>query len=113
PRIKLPGTELNRVLGGGLVPGSLILFGGDPGIGKSTLMLQMSLMLKGKKILYVSGEESGQQLKMRADRIGNKNPDCFVLTETSTQNIFHHINEIQPNVLRSEERRVGKECRSQ
>lgn len=99
PRIKLPGTELNRVLGGGLVPGSLILFGGDPGIGKSTLMLQMSLRLKGKKILYVSGEESGQQLKMRADRIGNKNPDCFVLTETSTQNIFHHINEIQPNVL--------------
>ncbi|MDF1675196.1 MAG: DNA repair protein RadA, partial [Vicingaceae bacterium] len=99
PRIKLPGTELNRVLGGGLVPGSLILFGGDPGIGKSTLMLQMSLRLKGQKILYVSGEESGQQLKMRADRIGNKNPDCYVLTETSTQNIFHHINEIQPNVL--------------
>lgn len=99
PRIKLPGTELNRVLGGGLVPGSLILFGGDPGIGKSTLMLQMSLRLKGHKILYVSGEESGQQLKMRADRIGNKNPDCYVLTETSTQNIFHHINEIVPDVL--------------
>ena len=75
PRIKLPGTELNRVLGGGLVPGSLILFGGDPGIGKSTLMLQMSLRLRGKKILYVTGEESEQQTKMRADRIGNKNPE--------------------------------------
>lgn len=99
PRIKLPGTELNRVLGGGLVPGSLVLFGGDPGIGKSTLMLQMSLRLKGKKILYVTGEESEQQLKMRADRIGNKNPDCYILTETSTQNIFHHIKELQPEVL--------------
>ena len=99
PRIKLPGTELNRVLGGGLVPGSLILFGGDPGIGKSTLMLQMSLRLKGTKTLYVTGEESEQQIKMRADRIGNKNPDCFILTETSTQNIFHHIKELQPDVL--------------
>lgn len=99
PRIKLPGTELNRVLGGGLVPGSLVLFGGDPGIGKSTLMLQMSLRLKGKKILYVTGEESEQQLKMRADRIGNKNPDCYILTETSTQNIFHHIKELQPEIL--------------
>jgi DNA repair protein RadA/Sms len=99
PRIKLPGTELNRVLGGGLVPGSLILFGGDPGIGKSTLMLQMSLRLKGKKILYVTGEESEQQTKMRADRIGNKNPDCYILTETSTQKIFHNIKELQPEVL--------------
>lgn len=99
PRIKLPGTELTRVLGGGLVPGSLVLFGGDPGIGKSTLMLQMSLRLKGKKTLYVSGEESEQQIKMRADRIGNTNPDCYILTETSTQNIFHHIKELQPDVL--------------
>lgn len=99
PRIKLPGTELNRVLGGGLVPGSLVLFGGSPGIGKSTLMLQMSLRLKGQKILYVSGEESEQQIKMRADRIGNKNPDCYILTETSTQRIFHHIKELQPDVL--------------
>ena len=99
PRIKLPGTELTRVLGGGLVPGSLVLFGGDPGIGKSTLMLQMSLRLKGKKTLYVSGEESEQQIKMRADRIGNTNPDCYILTETSTQNIFHHIKELNPDVL--------------
>ncbi|PJA07531.1 MAG: DNA repair protein RadA [Flavobacteriales bacterium CG_4_10_14_0_2_um_filter_32_8] len=99
PRIKLPGTELNRVLGGGLVPGSLVLFGGDPGIGKSTLMLQMSLRLKGYKILYVTGEESEQQTKMRADRIGNKNPDCYILTETSTQNIFHHIKDLQPQLL--------------
>jgi len=99
PRIKLPGSELNRVLGGGLVPGSLVLFGGDPGIGKSTLMLQMSLRLKGKKTLYVSGEESEQQIKMRADRIGNTNPDCYILTETSTQNIFHHIHDIKPDVI--------------
>jgi len=99
PRVKLPGTELNRVLGGGLVPGSLVLFGGDPGIGKSTLMLQMSLRLKGHKILYVTGEESEQQIKMRADRIGNKNPDCYILTETSTQNIFHHIQKLQPQIL--------------
>ncbi|GAB4252593.1 MAG: DNA repair protein RadA [Vicingaceae bacterium] len=99
PRIKLPGTELNRVLGGGLVPGSLILFGGDPGIGKSTLMLQMSLRLKGKKILYVTGEESTQQIKMRADRIGNNNPECYILTETNTQNIFQHIKKLQPNVV--------------
>ena len=82
-----------------MVPGSLVLFGGDPGIGKSTLMLQMSLRLKGKKTLYVTGEESEQQIKMRADRIGNTNPDCYILTETSTQNIFHHIKEIQPDVL--------------
>ncbi len=99
PRMRLPGSELNRVLGGGLVPGSLILFGGDPGIGKSTLMLQMALRLKGQKTLYVSGEESQQQIKMRADRIGNKNPDCYILTETSTQNIFHHIKEMNPDVL--------------
>lgn len=99
PRMRLPGTELNRVLGGGLVPGSLILFGGDPGIGKSTLMLQMSLRLKGQKTLYVSGEESQQQIKMRAERIGNKNPDCYILTETSTQNIFQHIKEMSPDVL--------------
>lgn len=99
PRIKLPGTELNRVLGGGLVPGSLVLFGGEPGIGKSTLMLQMSLRLKGYKILYVTGEESEQQTKMRADRIENKNSECYILTETSTQNIFHHIKELQPQIL--------------
>jgi DNA repair protein RadA/Sms len=99
PRIKLPGTELNRVLGGGLVPGSLVLFGGDPGIGKSTLMLQMALRLKGKKTLYVSGEESDQQIKMRAERIGNTNPDCYILTETSTQHIFQHIKELHPDVL--------------
>ncbi len=99
PRIKLPGSELNRVLGGGLVPGSLILFGGDPGIGKSTLMLQMSLRLRGKKIMYVTGEESEQQIKMRANRIGNANPTCFLLTETNTQAIFHHITELQPDVV--------------
>lgn len=99
PRIKLPGSELNRVLGGGLVPGSLVLFGGDPGIGKSTLMLQMSLRLAGKKILYVTGEESTQQIKMRADRIGNSNPTCFILAETATQNIFAHIKTMEPEVV--------------
>src|SRR5210317_693301 len=84
-RLDTGTTELNRVLGGGLVPGSLVLIGGEPGIGKSTLMLQVALRFKEKKILYVTGEESDQQIKMRADRIGNGNPDIHVLTETNTQ----------------------------
>ncbi len=90
-RIDTGSAELNRTLGGGLVPGSLVLVGGEPGIGKSTLMLQISLHLKKHKILYVSGEESGQQLKMRAERIGIHNPDCFILTETRTQSILNHL----------------------
>ena len=80
--------ELDRVLGGGLVEGSLILVGGEPGIGKSTLMLQIALNMQGVKMLYVSGEESEQQLRMRADRLGYKDPDLYILTETNTQSIF-------------------------
>jgi len=97
-RIDTQNKELNRVLGGGLVPGSLILLGGEPGIGKSTLMLQIALQLP-LKTLYVSGEESAQQLKMRADRIHSDSNSCFILTETKTQNIFKQIQEIQPNVV--------------
>jgi len=97
-RVKAPGKELNRVLGGGIVPGSVVLLGGEPGIGKSTLMLQLALRL-AVKVAYVSGEESGQQIKMRAERIGINNPDCFVLTETHTDNIFSQIRDIEPELV--------------
>lgn len=99
PRIPLNDAELDRVLGGGLVPGSLILFGGEPGIGKSTLLLQLAVKLNHKRVLYVSGEESDQQIKMRADRIGITNDTCFILTETNIQNIFKQAEEIQPELL--------------
>ena len=92
-------AELNRVLGGGLVAGSLVLIGGEPGIGKSTLMLQVALRFENRKILYVTGEESDQQIKMRADRIGYGNPDCLILTETNTQNIFRFLEKLEPDVL--------------
>lgn len=91
--------ELNRVLGGGIVPGSLVLLGGDPGIGKSTLLLQFALSSKSKKILYVSGEESEKQLKMRAERINKNSDNCYILCETSTQNIFQQIEQLQPDIL--------------
>lgn len=97
-RLDTNNEELNRVLGGGLVPGSLTLLGGEPGIGKSTLCLQISLKLP-YKTLYVSGEESQQQIKMRAERIHPNSTNCFVLTETKTQNIFRHITEMQPDVV--------------
>lgn len=90
--------ELNRVLGGGIVPGSMILLGGEPGIGKSTLLLQISLKLP-YKVLYVSGEESQKQIKMRAERINPNNDNCFILTESNTQNIFRQIEQIKPEVL--------------
>lgn len=90
--------ELNRVLGGGIVPGSLILLGGEPGIGKSTLLLQISLKLP-YKTLYVSGEESQKQIKMRAERINPNSENCYILTETKTQNIFRQIQEIEPEIL--------------
>lgn len=90
--------ELNRVLGGGIVPGSLILLGGEPGIGKSTLLLQISLQLP-YKTLYVSGEESQKQIKMRAERINPTSDNCYILTETKTQNIFRHILEIEPDIV--------------
>lgn len=99
PRIAVPGQELTRVLGGGIVPGSLVLFGGEPGIGKSTLMLQLALRLKNLKVLYVSGEESEQQIKMRAERIGITTENCFILQETNTQNIFSQINLVQPQLV--------------
>ena len=98
-RIDMGCGELNRVLGGGLVPGSLILLGGEPGIGKSTLLLQVALNLKDKKVLYVSGEESAQQIKMRAERIGVRNESCLILTETNTADITKHIEEIKPDIV--------------
>jgi DNA repair protein RadA/Sms len=90
--------ELNRVLGGGIVPGSLTLLGGEPGIGKSTLLLQISLRLP-YKTLYVSGEESQKQIKMRAERITSNGDNCYILTETKTQNIFKQIQEINPEIV--------------
>jgi DNA repair protein RadA/Sms len=98
-RIITYDQELNRVLGGGIVHGSIVLIGGEPGIGKSTLMLQLALSSKRLRVLYVSGEESQQQIKMRAQRIGQSSENCFILAETSTQNIFNHIREIQPHIL--------------
>lgn len=98
-RINTGDRELNRILGGGLVPGSLILLGGEPGIGKSTLMLQVAARTTRLKVLYVSGEESEQQIKMRAERIGIENTNCFVLAETGLQRIFQHIGEVQPELL--------------
>ena len=97
-RLHTHNTELNTVLGGGLVPGSVILLGGEPGIGKSTLLLQIALQMQ-HKVLYVSGEESQSQIKMRADRLTTKNENCLILTETNTQAIFKNIEEVAPDVL--------------
>lgn len=99
-RIHTGDKELDRVLGGGLVAGSVILIGGEPGIGKSTLMLQLALNISDKKILYVSGEESEQQIKMRAERITETpKANCYILTETSTQNIFKQIEQLEPDII--------------
>ena len=98
-RIPMPSMELNRVLGGGLVPGSIILIGGEPGIGKSTLVLQNMLRIRSRKVLYVSGEESAKQLKLRADRLGADGGECYILCETSLQNIFNQINVCKPGIL--------------
>ncbi len=97
-RISSLDNELDNVLGGGIVPGSLILLGGEPGIGKSTLLLQVALSMP-QSVLYVSGEESQTQLKMRAERLQKQDSNCLLLTETNTQQIFRHITEIQPDVL--------------
>ncbi len=100
PRIDMHDDELNRVLGGGLVPGSIVLLGGEPGIGKSTLTLQTILRLKDRRILYVSGEESAHQLKMRAERIVHEqNETCQILCETSLENIFAHIRDVKPELV--------------
>lgn len=98
-RIDTHDTELNRVLGGGIVPGSLVLLGGEPGIGKSTLMLQTVMRMPEKKVLYVSGEESERQIKLRAERIENATADILVVCETSLENIFHEIAEIKPQLV--------------
>lgn len=97
-RLVTPDSELNRVLGGGIVGGSLILIGGQPGIGKSTLMLQVALTVPAK-VLYVSGEESEEQIKMRSDRIGKPNSNCFILTETNTSRILTHAQNLQPDLM--------------
>jgi len=100
PRIDMHDEELNRVLGGGLVPGSIVLLGGEPGIGKSTLTLQTVLRLTDKRVLYVSGEESAHQLKMRAMRIAHPESDsCMILCETSLEAIFNHIKEVNPELV--------------
>ncbi|UKK49904.1 DNA repair protein RadA [Prevotella sp. E13-17] len=100
PRIDMHDDELNRVLGGGLVPGSIVLLGGEPGIGKSTLSLQTALNMPEKRILYVSGEESAHQLKMRAERIPHKDIDNFlILCENSLEHIFEHVKEEKPELL--------------
>mgnify|MGYP006108537615 FL=1 len=97
-RISTNDSELDRVLGGGLVPGSVTLLGGEPGIGKSTLLLQISLQIGGKA-LYVSGEESQKQIKLRAERIDSKNENCYVLSETQTQKVFKQIELLVPNIV--------------
>ena len=98
-RINLRDEELNRVLGGGLVKGSMVLIGGEPGIGKSTLVMQTVLKLEGLKTLYVSGEESGRQLKLRADRLSQTNPECFILCETNLEHIFEQAEAIKPDLM--------------
>ncbi|MCB0555078.1 MAG: DNA repair protein RadA, partial [Phaeodactylibacter sp.] len=97
-RLLAPDGELNRVLGGGIVPGSLVLIGGQPGIGKSTLLLQLALQLD-TKVLYVSGEESDEQIKMRADRIGGQAANCYILTETNTTKILNQAQHLEPGLI--------------
>lgn len=98
-RLATSDAELNRVLGGGIVPGSIILVAGEPGIGKSTLFLQNGLSLKNKTVLYISGEESEQQIKMRAERLNLTNENFYLLTETSTQVIFQEIKKLKPDLI--------------
>ena len=98
-RLITEDVELNRVLGGGIVTGSIVLVAGEPGIGKSTLFLQNGLLLKNNIVLYISGEESEQQIKMRADRLNLKNENFYLLTETSTQIIFQEIKKLKPQLV--------------
>ncbi len=98
-RWECPDGELNRVLGGGIVPGSLVLLGGEPGIGKSTLLLQVALQMQLFKVLYISGEESEAQVRMRADRLGLPLQHCYILTETETTAIFRQIQQLQPQLI--------------
>ena len=99
PRITTHCAELDRVLGGGIVPGSLLLLGGEPGIGKSTLLLQTALAIRDRRLLYVSGEESEQQIKMRADRIGTAESELYLLSETDVQCILEHVDALKPDLL--------------
>jgi len=99
PRVHMPSEELNRVLGGGLVAGSLTLIGGEPGIGKSTLLLQNILSIRNKKILYISGEESASQLRLRADRLGKVADNTLILCETRLDNIFTQIENVNPQIV--------------
>lgn len=99
PRISMGDAELDRVLGGGLVPGSLVLLGGEPGIGKSTLILQTVLRLSGQRILYVSGEESVQQIKLRANRIEYSQSQCMIVCETQLETVFTHIKNVLPQIV--------------
>ena len=99
PRYRLPGEEFNRVLGGGLVRGSIVLLGGEPGIGKSTLVLQSLLAFRTRRVLYVSGEESVTQIKLRADRIGRSSENVYIVCETVLENIYEHIAEVQPDIV--------------
>lgn len=99
PRKSGTDNELNRVLGGGIVPGSVILLGGEPGIGKSTLALQLALQSVNVKTLYVSGEESEQQISMRAKRIGLKNENCYILTETESSRVLKYCNDLKPELI--------------
>ena len=98
-RISVGINEINRVLGGGIVPGSLVLLGGEPGIGKSTLVLQLALQLKREKIIYTSGEESLQQIKLRAERLNIRNNNCLFLNETSLEHLIAHTEQINPDIL--------------
>ena len=97
-RISSGDIELDRVLGGGIVPGSMVLVGGEPGIGKSTLLLQVALAIKGK-VVYVSGEESEQQIKLRSTRVTEESSECFLLTETNTQSLLHHLGTLKPGLV--------------
>jgi DNA repair protein RadA/Sms len=99
PRIHTGSNELNNVLGGGLVPGSMVLIGGEPGIGKSTLVLQVAMNIPDKRVLYISGEESVQQIKLRAERLAGNASDCYIVSETSLEKAITHARNIQPDIL--------------
>lgn len=98
-RVSTGHKEVDRILGGGMVPGSLLLFGGEPGVGKSTLALQLAMKMDQKKILYVSGEESGEQIKLRSERLSDSNDQCYIYSETSLENILSQSEQIKPDLM--------------